>query len=96
MARRVQPSNDVAPGWGEVEYFNDFADEDLFDKREYLLGCALSWVCGHYGFALELASRGRARFGDGVFARVERAAELRIRGGFAALPLAAVRSRFGH
>jgi hypothetical protein len=81
-----------APGWGEVEYFNNFEHDGLFGRREYLLGCAFGWTCGHYGFVLELASRGRSRWGDDIFAQVEKAAGNRIRRGFAALPLAAARS----
>jgi FkbM family methyltransferase len=94
LRARIGVSLRAAPGWGEVQYFNDFTDDTLFGKREYLLGCAFGWACGHYGFALELASRGHSRFGDGdgVFAQVEEAATKRIRRGFAALPLAAARS----
>jgi hypothetical protein len=93
LRRHIGVSLHTAPGWGEVEYFNDFTEEALLDKREYLLGCAFGWACGHFGFALEVASKGRSRFGDGIFARVEHAAEARIRRGLAALPVAALRSR---
>jgi hypothetical protein len=78
-----------APGWAEVEYFSDFADEAAFGKRELLLGCAFAFVRGHNAFALELAGRGRERFGA-PFEDLERAALRRIRTGFARFPLAAL------
>jgi hypothetical protein len=87
----VDASLRAAPGWGEVEYFNDFEDESLFGKREYLVGCAFAWACGHHGFALELASRARLRFGDPVFSRVERDAGARIRRTLAVVPIAVAR-----
>jgi hypothetical protein len=85
----------TAPCWAEIEYMNDFEQESVLGKREYLLGCALAWLRGHYGFALELAGRGRTRFGDETFTRVERAAARRMRLGFARLPLAAARRLSG-
>jgi hypothetical protein len=84
-----------APCWAEIEYLNDFEQESVLGKREYLLGCVLAWLRGHYGFVLELAGRGRTRFGDEIFGRVERAAALQMRLGFARLPLAAARSLSG-
>jgi FkbM family methyltransferase len=78
----------TAPGWAEIEYFNDFADEDAFGKRELLLGCAFAFLRGHSAFALQLATRGRERFGP-PFEELERTALRRIRAAFARLPLAA-------
>jgi FkbM family methyltransferase len=78
----------TAPGWAEIEYFNDFADEDAFGKRELLLGCAFAFLRGHNAFALELATRGHERFGP-PFEELERTALRRIRAAFARLPLAA-------
>ena len=77
-----------APGWAEVEYFNDFEDE-TFGKRELLLGCAFAFVRGHNAFALELAGRGHARFGA-PFEDVEQAALRRVKAGFARFPFAAL------
>jgi hypothetical protein len=82
----------TAPGWAEIEYFNDFASEDRFGKRELLLGCAFAFLRGHNAFALELATKGGRRFGS-PFQELERTAVRRIRAGFARLPLAAAAAR---
>jgi FkbM family methyltransferase len=79
----------TAPGWAEIEYFNDFADEDDFGKRELLLGCAFAFLRGHNGFALELATSGRERFGP-PFEELERTAARRIRARFSRFPLVAL------
>lgn len=79
----------TAPGWAEIEYFSDLSDESAFGKRELLLGCAFAFLRGHYAFALEVAGRGRQRFGE-PFEEFERAALRRIRAGFARFPLAAL------
>lgn len=77
-----------APGWAEIEYFNDLADE-RFGKRELLLGCAFAFVGGHDAFALELATRGFERFGP-PFDELRQTARRRVRRGFARLPVAVV------
>jgi hypothetical protein len=83
-----------APGWTEIEYFNDFSDEARFGKRELLLGCAFAFVLGHDAFALELASKGQQRFGA-PFAELRRMALRRIRVRFSRLPLAAAKALSG-
>jgi FkbM family methyltransferase len=84
----LDASHKTAPGWAEIEYFNDFSDEDRFGKRELLLGCAFAFVRGHNAFALQLATRGRERFGQ-PFEELERNALRRIKAGFARLPFVA-------
>lgn len=79
-----------APGWGEVEYFNDFTDESL-GKREFLLGYVFAVIRGHDAFALELAVRGKDRFGDAVFDELKSAARRRIQARLAKLPYSAAR-----
>ena len=81
-----------APCWAEVEYLNDFEQESVIGKRELMLGCLFALLRDHEGFALELARRGRARFGDDVFRRLETAARRAVRRRYARLPVAAVRS----
>jgi FkbM family methyltransferase len=81
-----------APGWAEIAYFSDFADDEAFGKRELLLGCAFAFLHGHNAFALELATRGRERFGA-PFEELERTALRRIKAGFARLPLALAAAR---
>jgi FkbM family methyltransferase len=77
-----------APGWAELEYFNDFPDEARFGKRELLLGCAFAFLRAHDAFALELSTRGLERFGP-PFDEVRQTAGRRVRRGFARLPVAA-------
>ena len=84
----------TAPGWAEIEYFTDFADEARFGKRELLLGCAFAFLRGHDAFALELASEGGDRFGS-PFDELRLAALRRIRARFARLPLAAAKALSG-
>jgi FkbM family methyltransferase len=79
----------TAPGWAELEYFNDFADGARFGRRELLLGSLFALVRGHEAFALELARRGRARFGEEGFERLEHAAVSRLRRRLLRLPLLA-------
>jgi hypothetical protein len=88
----LDASHKTAPGWAEIEYFNDFDDEDSLGKRELLLGCAFAFLRGHNAFALELATKGRERFGT-PFEELERTALRRIRAGFVRLPLAVAASR---
>jgi hypothetical protein len=77
-----------APGWTEVEYFSDFEDENRFGKRELLLGCAFAFARGQHAFAVELAGRGRSRFGA-PFEEIERSALRRLKADFTRFPLAA-------
>jgi FkbM family methyltransferase len=77
----------TAPGWVEVAYFNDFTDDEVFGKRELLLGYAFAFLRRHYAFALELAAKGRERFGQ-PFDELERTAVRRVRSGIVRSPLA--------
>jgi hypothetical protein len=75
----------TSPGWAEVVYRNSFLSPAL-REREFLLG----WVCAHiggeHGFALELAARGQARFGELIFTELERTSLSAIRRGYWNLP----------
>jgi hypothetical protein len=79
--RLVRAALRPAPGWGEAEWLSSFEPEALFGERELLLGCVFASLRGHHGFTLELASRGRERFGGALFERLERAALRRVRTG---------------
>jgi hypothetical protein len=81
-----------APGWAEVEYFNDLEEDSLFSKRELMLGCLFAIFRGHKAFALELALRAQARFKDPVFERLETAARQAIRRRYGRLPLVAAKA----
>ena len=76
----------TAPGWVELEYFNGFFEDDVLGKREFLLGYLFASLRGHYAFALELATRGRERFGS-PFEELESTASRHVRSRFARLPV---------
>jgi hypothetical protein len=82
-----------APGWAELEYFNDF-DNQALGKREVLLGCAFAFLRSQDAFALELATRGEERFGA-PFGDLRQTALRRVRRRFARLPLAAAKALSG-
>jgi hypothetical protein len=88
--RFLRVATKQAPGWGEVEYFNDFENESL-GKRDFLLGYVFATIRGHHAFALELAARGNDRFGDQRFDELKSAARRRIRARMAKLPYSAAR-----
>lgn len=90
----LDASHKTAPGWAEIECFNGFADESAMGKRELLLGCAFAFLRGHNAFALELAGRGRERFGP-PFEELEQTARRRVKAGLARLPLAAAKALSG-
>jgi FkbM family methyltransferase len=89
--RFVRAAIRTAPGWGEAEWLSGFEPEELFGEREVLLGFVFASLRGHHGFALELAVRGRERFGGEVFGRMERAALRRVRAGAVRAPAFVVR-----
>jgi hypothetical protein len=86
----LDAAHKTAPGWAEIEYFNNFADESVMGKRELLLGCAFAFLRGHNAFALELATRGHERFGS-PFDELRQTARRRVRAGLARLPFAAAK-----
>lgn len=56
-----------SPGWGEMTYLNTFPASETFSKRDWLLGWVVGCVAEQFGFALDLARRGRAAIADPVF-----------------------------
>jgi hypothetical protein len=89
--RYLRVATKRAPGWGEVEYFNDFRADESLGKRELLLGYVFAVLRGHDAFALELAVRGQRRFGQPLFDELKSAARRRIRARLAKLPYSAAR-----
>lgn len=67
-----------SPGWAEVVYFNSFTDEDLFDKRDYLLAWVFAVIQKRYGFAMDIAMKGKRKFNDVVFSEMEKFSQRRI------------------
>ena len=75
-----------APGWAEVEYFNDFEDETLA-KRELLIGCAFAFTAGTTRLPWSLPAE--AASASARPSRTwERTALRRVKAGFARFPLA--------
>ena len=93
--RYLRVSVRPAPGWGEVEYFNDFRDAETLGMRGFLLGYVFATIRGHHAFALELAVRGKHLFGDRVFDELRGEALRRIRVNLARFPLAVAKGLLG-
>jgi len=70
--RLAKASMIEAPGWGEMTFFNDFENEDLFTIREYLLAWVFAMIEKQYPFALIVANKGRERFNDNIFDEMEK------------------------
>ncbi len=74
-----------SPGWGEMTYLNTFRGTGPFSRRDWLLGLAIALVKEQYGFALDLARRGRRAAGDPLFdelaAGTERTIQRKLRQG---------------
>lgn len=77
----------IAPGWGEATYLNTLSSRNERDLRAHLLAFVFAWIERQYGFALEIAERGRSRFGDPVFDELGRRALAAVKAGNLKLPL---------
>lgn len=55
-----------SPGWGEVAYLNYLRGED-FTARDFLLGWVFASLKKQHGFAMQVATSARERFGDPIF-----------------------------
>lgn len=70
----------TSPGWCEIRYMNTF--DSLTNKRDYLLGWVFSIVLKEYGFALELAIKGKKLFGDHIFDEMKSGALRQLQKGY--------------
>ncbi|MEI8204685.1 MAG: hypothetical protein WCH34_16825 [Bacteroidota bacterium] len=70
--RNIQYLIKHSPNWGEVSFLNTFENFDTFSKRDVLLGIVFSMILKQYGFALELAIKGNAKFDDPIFQMIEK------------------------
>ncbi len=66
LANTVLPG---APGWCEAAYLNNFRKIEL-SERNCRLGWIMAMIDRQYGFALELADRGRESFGDPIYEKM--------------------------
>jgi hypothetical protein len=53
--------------YGEITYVNNFKQAQLHTQRDYLLGCAFALTLKQYGFAAELALKGKELSGNELF-----------------------------
>ncbi len=65
--------------WGEMTYLNSFDHKDMETRRGLLLGWVFCTLKKQHGFALELAGRGKNRFGDSVFDALKKETICKIR-----------------
>jgi hypothetical protein len=82
----IQAMIKTAPGWAEVVYLNTLRDEQLFEKRDYLLSWIFATIQKQHGFALDVALKGNEKFNDTVFKRMEKFSTNRILLGLFNLP----------
>lgn len=52
--------------WAEISYMNEMKNPN-FEKRDYLLMCCFAFLKKQYGFAIEIAEKGKNYFGDKIF-----------------------------
>lgn len=87
LERRLLPALlKTSPGWGEASFLNRFAADAPFDLRDHLLGWIFAIIEEQYGFALEIAVKGRLKFHDPIFSRLEQEAQGRLRRGLLKAP----------
>lgn len=67
-----------SPGWGEMMYLNTFRGGP-FSKRDWLLGWIIAGLQEQFGFALDLAKRGKAATADRLFDDLAADTQRRIR-----------------
>jgi hypothetical protein len=67
----------TSPGWCEITYLNK-CDSDALSERDLLLAIVFSLIQRQYGFATDLARRGKRRFDNELFDATERAVGRRL------------------
>jgi hypothetical protein len=65
---------------------NSIDSSDKWSKRDLLLVCAIALLKYQYGFAIKIAQRGYAQYGDNLFKDVENHAIKKIDNGKYLLP----------
>jgi hypothetical protein len=90
LARNAHHLVKTSPGWAEVTYINTFTGD--WSRRDLLLGWVLATIRGQHGFALELALKGRAAYGDQPFGELRRGSLARMR---SRSPVAALQGAIG-
>ncbi len=59
-----------SPGWVEVSYFNTYESDNLINKRDLLLSCAIAITKKQYGFAIDLTKKAQLKYDDIIFKEI--------------------------
>ena len=73
-----------SPGWCDITYINNF--QLLRDRRHFMLGWVFSTIQQEYGYALDLAEKGWAYFGDSIFRKLKIESLRQLRRRYLSLP----------
>jgi hypothetical protein len=68
----------TCPCWAEISYLNELEPKETFDLRDHLLAWVFATLERQHGYALDQARRGRDRFGDPLFSKLERSSMRRV------------------
>ncbi len=63
----IQYRTQQSPICANVTYFNDFKQPQLNTERNFLLGCLFSIILKQYGYAAELAIKGKETYDNSLF-----------------------------
>ena len=89
--RKIRLILKTAPGWAEVGYLNILPERLGFSQRDYLLAWLFAYFRKHFGFALEVAASGQAKFDDPIFEELVHYSLSRMRFRLLRLPHMALR-----
>lgn len=92
--RALRVAHRTAPGWAEVTFMN-LLRSGKRDVRSYQLLYVFALVEGQFGFAAEVAAKGLAQTGEGIFEEMHAHALKRVSGLSFRWPFFAVRNRLG-
>lgn len=92
--RALRVAHRTAPGWAEVTFMN-LLNTGKRDVRSYQLLYVFALVEGQFGFAAEVAAKGLAQTGEGIFKEMHTHALKRVAGLSFQWPFFAVRNRVG-
>ncbi len=70
-------SQNINPGWIEMTYFNSF--NNIYSKRELLLGWVFATIQKHHGFAHKLAKIGIEKYSDNIFIEMKNHSSFKIK-----------------
>jgi len=65
VQEKIESVHAGMPFWGEMLYLSDMTDRP--SRRDILFACVSAIIHEQYGFCIELAQKGKASYGDGIF-----------------------------